>query len=207
MSAGQLRISISKEQLSKLPPVVYTDGATIVDSHEGIEAAVAELRKAPLIGFDTETRPSFRKGVSYCVSLIQLATPDHVFLFRIKKIGIPPALASVLEDEDILKVGISVKDDFHQLCRVGLNSPKGFLDLQQYVKQFSIADNSLSRIHAILFGQRVAKGQRLTNWEAAELTEAQVNYAAFDAIACIKIYKYLRQGKFHPSDSPYAQPC
>lgn len=199
----RLRISISKEELSHLPAAVYTDGADIIDSPELVAQAVDSLRQAPILGFDTETRPSFRKGVSHKVSLLQLATPQRCFLFRINMLGLMPELIALLEDHDVLKVGISLKDDFHQLAPVGLKSPRGFIDLQNYVKQFAIADNSLSRIYAILFGKRIAKGQRLTNWEAAKLTEAQTNYAAFDAVACIHIYKYLAAGLFDPISSPY----
>lgn len=198
-----LTISISKQQLASLPAAVYDSGAIIIDSPDAIPAAIEELKKAPVIGFDTETRPSFRKGVSHKVSLLQLASPERCFLFRLKTIGLSPALAALLEDESRLKVGVSLRDDFHQLAQLGLKEPRGFIDLQKYVKEFGIADNSLSRIHAILFGQRIAKGQRLTNWEAQELTEAQVNYAAYDAIACIRIYRHLQSGLFLPETSAY----
>lgn len=200
---SRIKISISKEELALLPPVHYEDGATIVDSADALPEAIDTLRSASIIGFDTETRPSFRKGVSHKVSLLQLATPERCFLFRLKALGLPPELAAILEDESLLKVGVSLHDDFHQLSKLGIGEPKGFVDLQQYVKGFGIADNSLSRIHGIIFGERIAKGQRLTNWEAPELTEAQINYAALDAIACIRIYRHLQAGLFKPEESAY----
>lgn len=203
MKRETITLSISKEALSGLPQAQYRDGAVVVDSAEQVEEAIRELREAEILGFDTETRPSFRRGVSHDVSLLQLATPSRCFLFRLHKIGLPASLVSLLEDESLLKVGVSLRDDFHQLNKRGLKRPSGFIDLQKMVKDFGIADNSLARIYGILFGERISKGQRLTNWEAEHLSESQINYAAFDAIACIRIYTLLNQGLFIPENSPY----
>lgn len=189
--------------MANLPLVQYSGGATVIDSEVGLKEAVKHLSKARIIGFDTETRPSFKKGVSHEVSLLQLASPEMCFLFRINTIGMHPLLTQLLEDPNLLKVGVSLHDDFHSLERICNIVPKGFVDLQQYVKNYNIADNSLAKIYAILFGQRISKGQRLTNWEAETLTPAQVNYAAFDAISCIKIYDYISSGLFDPLHSPY----
>lgn len=189
--------------MANLPLVQYSGGATVIDSEVGLKEAVKHLSKARIIGFDTETRPSFKKGVSHEVSLLQLASPEMCFLFRINTIGMHPLLTQLLEDPKLLKVGVSLHDDFHSLERICNIVPKGFVDLQQYVKNYNIADNSLAKIYAILFGQRISKGQRLTNWEAETLTPAQVNYAAFDAISCIKIYDYISSGLFDPLHSPY----
>jgi ribonuclease D len=112
----------------------------------------------------------------------------------------------LLEDEHLLKVGLSIKDDFMNLNKLKELHPEGFVDLQSYVKQFGIADNSLQRIYGILFGERISKGQRLTNWEAEQLSEAQMQYAALDALACIKIYDYLSAGNFNPNTSEYLRP-
>lgn len=196
-------ISITKEELGSLPTAHYTQGATVIDSSEGLAEAVEYLNGARIIGFDTETRPSFRKGQSHSVSLLQLASPERCYLFRLKTLGMPALLKELLENPDKVKVGVSIKDDFHSLAKICDLNPAGFVDLQQYVKLFGIADNSLSRIYAVLFGERISKGQRLTNWEAEHLTPAQINYAAFDAISCIRIYDYLKAGKFNPSDSKY----
>ena len=81
--------------------------------------------------------------------------------------------------------------------------PQGFIDLQEYVKYFHISDISLQKIYAIIFGERISKTQRLTNWEAPTLTEAQQTYAAIDAWACLRLYRRLRSGNFHPDESPY----
>lgn len=196
-------ISISKEQLSKLPPAHFDGDICVIQNEEQIADAIAKLRENKIIGFDTETRPSFKKGYSNTVSLIQLSTRDTCYLFRINKTGLTQPIIDLIEDPEILKIGLSTHDDFHNLNKIAKIEPQGFIDLQSYVKQFKIADNSLSRIYGIVFGQRISKGQRLTNWEADELTLPQQSYAALDAIACIKLYDYLSSGKFNPETSPY----
>lgn len=196
-------ITISKEKLATLPAAEYAAGLIVVDSLEKINPAINELKNASVIGFDTETRPSFRKGQTYNVSLIQLSTPECAYLFRTNKIGFPEELFKILEDPNIFKVGVSIHDDFHNLSKIRPLEPKGFVELQDFVKGFRIADNSLSRIYGILFGKRISKGQRLTNWEADTLNEFQRAYAALDAWACIKIYQYLKEGNFNPFTSPY----
>ena len=175
----------------------------LVDQPSNLASAIADLNSVPIIGFDTETRPSFRRGQTHNVALIQLATQNCCYLFRTNEIGFPKDLMDILENPNILKVGLSIHDDFHNLRRITEVEPHGFIDLQNYVKEFKIADNSLSRVFGILFGERISKGQRLTNWESSELTESQQKYAALDAYACIKIYNYLKEGKFDPYSSKY----
>lgn len=196
-------ITISKEQLAKLPAASFSGNIRLIDQPEMISEAIADLRKAEIIGFDTETRPSFKKGHIYTVSLLQLSTMSTCYLFRLNRIGLHPELIDILQDEHLLKVGVSIHDDFHSLHRLAPIEPAGFIDLQQYVKPYRISDNSLSRIYAILFGERISKGQRLTNWEAENLTTAQQSYAALDAQACIRIYNHLKHGAFYPYTSPY----
>lgn len=197
-------ITITKEELASKACVNYSGGAEVIDSMKGFDEAMQHLENAGIIGFDTETRPSFKRGVAHTVALMQLASSEKCFLFRLNKIGIPPRLRSFLENPDIPKIGLSLHDDFHNLRNLsGDLEPQGFTDLQNYVKQFRIADNSLTKIYCVLFGKRISKGQRLTNWEAESLTEAQINYAAYDAIACIKIYDYLRSGQFRPEENQY----
>ena len=206
MQRSNFHITISKEELSKLPLADYHAGAQVIDSESDMEDAIAHLSASRIIGLDTETRPSFRKGQSYSVSLLQLASPERCFLFRLNILGLHPKLVQLLEDPSLLKVGVSLRDDFTSLSRIGKLNPQGFIDLQKYVKKFSIEDNSLARIYAILFGHRISKNQRLTNWEAETLTPAQINYAAFDAVACIHIYDHISAGNFHPEESLYLHP-
>ncbi|MDE5774279.1 MAG: 3'-5' exonuclease domain-containing protein 2 [Muribaculaceae bacterium] len=198
-------VTISKTDLAVLPVAAFHGNIIVVDSPEQVDDAIAVLRAADIIGFDTETRPSFKKGQTYSVSLLQLSTHDTCFLFRINKIGVPESLKALLEDEDKLKIGLSLHDDFHNMHKLCEFTPAGFVDLQPFVKDYMIADNSLARIYGILFSQRISKGQRLTNWEAKNLTKCQQAYAALDAQACIEIYQYLMSGQFDPWTSPYLQ--
>ncbi|MDE7420082.1 MAG: 3'-5' exonuclease domain-containing protein 2 [Muribaculaceae bacterium] len=198
-----MEISISKQQLAALPAAQFQGTITIVDSLEAVESAVERLRNADLIGFDTETRPSFKKGQTFNVALLQLSSETECFLFRLNKIGMPEPLRLLLEDKGKLKVGLSTHDDFRNLHKKYEFEPYGFVDLQQFVTQWHIIDKSLSKLYGILFGMRLSKAQRLSNWEAEQLSEAQLNYAALDALACVRIYKHLEAGLFHPEESAY----
>ncbi len=201
----QYIVSISKAELATLPAAEYVGNIHLIDSEDKIDYAADVLNEASIIGFDTETRPSFKKGQTFQVALLQLSTKTDCFLIRLNKIGLPQKIKDILEDETKLKIGVSLHDDFHNLRKMYTLEPGGFVDLQPYVKNFKIADNSLSRIYAILFGKRISKGQRLTNWEASQLTLPQQAYAAFDALSCIQIYEHLNSGKFIPENSQYYQ--
>lgn len=196
-------LTISKGELSVLPAATFDGKTVVVEDQKAVAGAMYDLKKTDIIGFDTETRPSFRKGHINEVSLIQLSTRQTCYLFRINKIGMPQELKDLLEDSNRIKIGVSIHDDFHNLHRVCELNPDGFIDLQSYVKDFGIADCSLSRIYAIIFGKRISKGQRLTNWESDTLTPAQQAYASLDAKACIDIYDRLSSGQFDMSASPY----
>jgi len=197
------KTSITKEELAALPAETYTGTIHIVDSEKGIDEAVSALGSEKVIGFDTETRPAFRRGEHYTVSLLQLSSATDTYLFRLNLIGLPAKIRALLENEDILKIGVSIHDDFMNLHKKFELEPKGFIDLQTYVKEFRIDDNSLSRIYGILFDKRISKGQRLSNWEAPVLTQHQKEYAALDALACVTIYNYLRTNGFDYRTSKY----
>lgn len=197
-------IAISKETVAEMPVVEYPGEITLVDTPEMARIALRELTRARVVGFDTETRPSFHRGHMHNVALMQLSTDDHCFLFRLNILGISEPLRKFLEDPEIIKIGLSVHDDFSVMRRlVDDLDPQGFIDLQEYVKFFHINDISLQKIYAIVFREKISKNQRLTNWEAPVLTEQQQRYAAIDAWACLRLYRYLRGGYFHPADSPY----
>lgn len=200
-----MKISIPKQSLAALPAAKYEGNIYMVDDPAKIETAIAALRGSDIIGFDTETRPSFKKGQSHSVALLQLSTRSVCYLFRLNKIGMPEAVKALLEDPNVKKIGLSTHDDFFNLRKICDLNPDGFVELQDYVKNWDISDSSLSKIYAILFGKRISKSQRLTNWEAEELTEPQQAYAAFDAMACIEIYDHLTEGLFKPEESPYQE--
>ncbi len=196
-------VSIEKKAINQMPIVTFGGRIHVISTISAVKSAVNALRTSPIVGFDTETRPSFKRGENHKVALLQLSTPTDAFLFRLNKIGIPAPLKQFLEDKDIIKVGLSTTDDFHQLAKVCDCKPTRFIEIQDLVKQFSISDMSLQKIYAILFQQKISKGQQLTNWEAPILTDAQQSYAAIDAWACLHIYNYLSSGNFTPEHSPY----
>ena len=190
-----------------MPVVEYPGGIstiTVVDTPSMARIALRELTRAKIVGFDTETRPSFTRGRVHKVALMQLSTNDHCYLFRLNKIGISEALRKFLEDPEIIKIGLSVHDDFSVMRRLVSDlDPQGFIDLQEYVKYFHINDISLQKIYAIVFQEKISKNQRLTNWEAPSLTDQQQIYAAIDAWACLRLYRTLRSGQYNPNESPF----
>ena len=203
MDQQELKLSIPKDELAKLPAAEFTGQIHLIETAADARAALRYLSRCPMVGFDTETRPSFRKGRTHHVSLVQISTEDTCFLFRINKTGFIQQLREFFESESVIKVGLSTKDDIRCLNKIESFEPKGILELQNYVRDFGIIDASLTRIYGIIFGQRISKGQRLTNWEAAELTSAQQHYAALDAWACLNLYHHLSAGGFNSEDSEY----
>ena len=191
-------IKISKEVIATRPVETFPGRIVVIDHENQANEAAERLSHEPIIGFDTETRPTFKKGQSNHVALMQLSTHDTCYLFRLNRMGFPPSLKRLLEDEHLLKVGISLKDDFCMLNRLhnGELTPRNFVELQKLVKKFGIEDQSLQKIYGIVAGKKISKGQRLSNWEADHLTESQQLYAATDAWSCIKIYEILQSGAF-----------
>jgi ribonuclease D len=203
MSVNNLVLSISKEQLAALPTVVYPGNTVVINTAEQADSALDEIRKYAVVGFDTETKPSFKKGCTNQVALIQISTGSCCYLFRINKTGLTEHIKELLEDESIIKVGLSLRDDFHVLHKNHNFVPKSFVDLQDLVKDYNFNDCSLQKIYGILFNERISKSQRLSNWEASSLSKPQQAYASIDAWACLKIYNYLKSGLFNPDASPY----
>ena len=190
---------ISNEQTALLPAVEFRGEIRIVEHERDIAAACKTLAEQPVIGFDTETRPSFRPGISYRVSLLQLSTPQLCFLFRLNKIPLAKPILQVLETDSILKIGADVAGDIRSLLALRRFRPGGFVDLQQLAPDWGIEEKSLRKLSAIVLGKRVSKAQRLSNWEAAQLTEKQMRYAATDAWICPEIYRTL-QHTLKPND-------
>lgn len=178
--------SLVKEEFPGRIYVIYTEGDA--------DKAVDYLNRQQIVGVDTETRPSFRRGMTHKVALLQISTLDTCFLFRLNRIGMPPSLQKFLMN-DVMKIGLSLKDDFMMLQkRKNLHAEEGnWIELQEYVGRFGIEDQSLQKIYANLFGKKISKSQRLSNWEAETLSEAQMQYAAMDAWACVRIYNLLEE--------------
>ncbi len=182
-----------KQLIPSLPVVAFQGRIIVILTAGETERAVRYLLSHPLLGLDTETRPSFKKGHQYTVSLLQVSTPDTCFLFRLNHTGLTPALRQLLEDETVDKVGLSWHDDLHSLQRLGDFTPGRFIEIQKLVSQVGIEDLSLQKLYANLFGQKISKRQQLSNWEADILNDKQKLYAATDAWACINIYNELNR--------------
>ncbi len=190
-----IKDTLPKAALSDLPKVLFDGRIVIIQTENEANQAVDFLMMQKRVGIDTETRPSFVSGYVNKVALVQIATLDVCFLFRLNYIGFPLSLKNFLEDTTVMKVGLSLHDDFGALHRRGNFTPGNFMELQTYVGTFGIKDMSLQKIYANLFGQKISKKQRLSNWEAETLNEGQKAYAATDAWACLMIYNYLEQLK------------
>ncbi len=163
----------------------------IVDNLEMFYKVFPDISDSKILGFDTETKPSFRKGIKHRVSLIQLANDKKAWLFRINKTGIPRELSGLLSDENVIKAGVAIHDDLRFLRNIRKFEPAGFIDLQTYVKDFGIRSSGLKKLAAIILGIRISKRQQVSDWESDQLSEAQQIYAATDAWVCHQIYKKL----------------
>ena len=183
--------SITPEEIKDLPTAGFEGRVEIVTTEEGLAKACEELSRHSIIGFDTETRPSFKAGVSYNVSLIQLSTPEVCYLIRLGEVKMERCLMRLLESRKTLKVGVDVQGDIRNLNKIRHFRAAGFVELQKEVEAYGIEDKSLRKMAAIILGVGVSKAQRLSNWEAKELTQAQVRYAATDAWICLEMYNKL----------------
>lgn len=183
--------TITKEAIALLPVEQYPGRIFVLTTEAEADRAVSYLQKFSMLGIDTETRPSFRKGQSYKVSLLQVSTDDTCFLFRLNHMGFPASISRLFANNEIMKIGLSLRDDFNAMHKRADIQPQNCVDLQNVVGDFGIEDASLQKIYAILFQKKISKGQRLTNWEADILTDSQKRYAALDAWACLQIYKQL----------------
>ncbi|MEZ5071768.1 MAG: 3'-5' exonuclease [Bacteroidales bacterium] len=183
---------ISKEDVAELELIQYEGPIVVLNTPEDFRQEYPEIRSHPLLGFDTETRPSFKKGRVYPTALIQLAVPDKAWIVRVGRMGYPPELLQLLSNDECIKVGSGLQDDMRRMRADAPFRPAGFLDLQRYVEAFRIEEKGLKKMTGIVLGKRISKSQQVSNWEADVLTEAQLRYAATDAWICLEIYHALR---------------
>ena len=181
--------SITKEELVDLPLKWFEGEILIVDDEQTLRQAVDYLSKQSIIGFDTETKPAFKKGVFNRVALLQLSTKERAFLIRTNRVGLPKEICSILANPDIIKPGVAIRDDIKGLQIWRKFTPAGFVELQDRAEELGIQNFSLKKLTAIACGFRISKGQQLTNWEADILTEKQQRYAATDAWTSLEIYE------------------
>ena len=184
---------ISKEEIQKLEQYSYRNKTTLIDSQSKLNKLKVKLPKGEIVGFDTETRPAFKKGVYYECSLVQIALPGEVILFRLNKIGFPSILIDILSDESLHKIGIALHDDILQLKKIESFEPSSFVDLNVICPKMGFESIGAKKLSALVLGIQISKRQQVSNWEAHELSDAQIRYAATDAWICREIFLKFRK--------------
>lgn len=183
--------NITNEELGELPLGRFEGEIVVVTDEAAAEDACVFLASQKIIGFDTETRPSFTKGVTNKMALLQLSAEERAFLFRLNRMALAKPILRLMEDENVLKIGAAIRDDIRGLQKFRRFTPRGFVDLQTIAPDYGIAEKSLRKLAGIIMGVKISKAQRLSNWEAQTLTEAQQVYAATDAWIGRQIYVNL----------------
>ena len=188
----QMRTAISKEEIQEMPVGKFEGKTSIIDEVAMIDLAIESIRKETIIGIDTETKPSFKKGVSHNTSLVQIACSTEVFLFRLNKIGFPDGLKTIFEDKAIQKIGIAIAQDLKEIKQqFSTFTPQEFVDLNVLCKKMGFENIGAKNLSAMVLGFSISKRQQTSNWENPELSPAQISYAATDAWICREIYLKL----------------
>ncbi len=186
---------ITNEELNNLEIKAFEGEVTVVENLEDVPKAVEYLNKFKIIGFDTETRPSFKKGKVNNIALLQFSTEERAILFRTNKIGLPNEIIKIFENPNILKIGVAVHDDIRGLQKLNKFEPNGFVELQQLVKKYGIMVAGLKKMVGIILKFRISKAKQLSNWEQTKLSQGQIIYGATDAWTALLIYKKLTNTK------------
>jgi len=186
---------ITKEEVNELPLTGFSGKIYVLETPEEAVKALERLNVEKVVGIDTETKPAFARGQFHKVALLQVSTLDECYLFRLNKMGLPPEIGAFLSNKKIKKIGLALKDDFVGLNRHHRFKPENIVDLQKIVKEYGILELGLQKMYAVVFGEKISKSQRLTNWESPVLSEQQQIYAATDAWAVLKIYQQLKRSR------------
>ena len=182
-----------KAKISTLPRVLFKGRIVVVLTEHDADKAVRYLLSQPILGVDTETRPSFKKGQMHQVALLQVSSYDVCFLFRLNQLGLSPSVKRLLEDKQVPKIGLSLRDDLLSLHKLGDFNAGYFIDLQDHMREIGVEDLSLQKLYANFFAKKISKREQLTNWEADILQDKQKLYAATDAWSCIMLYEELQR--------------
>jgi ribonuclease D len=186
-------LKITKEEIGELPLSQFEGEIFLIEDLDDVDEVVDFLGSQTVIGFDTETKPAFKKGVFNSVSLLQLATPAQAFIFRVNKIGFPDSIRNLLEKENIVKVGAAVHDDIKGLTKLTDSFyAKSFFDLNDELKKVGFQNVGVRNLCAMVLDIRISKSEQVSNWEADTLTQKQQRYAATDAWACLEIFNILK---------------
>lgn len=191
---------VTNEEIDQLPLSQYNGEIALIDHPDQVDAAIEEMMRYKVLGFDTETRPAFTRGTNYRVALLQLSSEHKTWLFRLCTIGLPESLARFLENQDIVKPGLAIRDDLRGLRKWRQFAPGGFVDMQTIAASRGVDDLSLKKMAAHVLGVRVSKRQRLTNWESPTLTAGQMTYAATDSWISLLLWKAVVEDGI--TDSP-----
>jgi ribonuclease D len=191
---------ISREEVEKLGLIQYEGPIKVIQSEDEFESEIESITAHPILGFDTESKPSFKKGKVFPTSMIQLSSSEMAWLIRVSRLGYPERLKELLSSGETIKVGSGLNDDLRRMRSDFQFEPAGFLDLQRYVEAFQIREKGLKKLSAIVLGRRISKSQQVSNWDAEILTEAQLRYAATDAWICLEIYNALRNSYTRQDD-------
>lgn len=187
---------ITKEDIRKLPLLAFDGAIHVVESEKDCSDAVQELTNQKILGFDTEKKPTFRKGEYNPTAMIQLSSIDQAFLFRLNKIGYPKPLFDLMGNPNVTKLGISIDDDIKELEKLSRFNPSGFQDVNDIAKAIGVKHIGVKKLAAIFLNQRISKGQQTSNWENETLTASQQRYAATDAWICLRIYQEIANNGF-----------
>ena len=191
---------LGKEHIRTLPVRAFDGKIHLITENKDVTDAIKTLRKYPILGFDTETRPVFRKGVHHNVSLLQLSTPEEAYLFRLNYLGFPNEVVALLEDSSILKVGVAILDDVRGLQKLSNFKADGFIELADIAGALGIVTCGLRNLAAIFLGVRITKKAQLTNWERPVINSKQSLYAATDAWFCLEMYLFLERENLLPEN-------
>lgn len=189
------RTSVNSEDIQTLPYGAFEGNAHVISTEEDLHKALRKIREEKILGFDTETRPTFKKGQYHRVALLQLSTHREAWLIRLHETGLPEALIEILEDETIGKCGVAIRDDLKALQKIKMFEPAGFIELATLAKQKGLEVEGLRKLAAILLGIRISKSAQTSNWEVRNLSDKQIQYAATDAWVCLEIFHRLNRKK------------
>ena len=183
--------NISKDDVNLLSLGHYTGEIELIENEQDEAVALEDINQSIYVGFDTESKPAFKKGTYNPIALIQIATVKKTYLFRINKYGLSEEMKTLLGNEKVGKIGIGLNEDLRDLSKLGVEKISGFIHLNEIVKEIDIESNGLRKLTAIILGFRVSKSAQVSNWEARKLSRKQILYAATDAWVCLEMYQKL----------------
>ena len=188
--------TIEKERIKELPSLQFQGKVEICDTTEKVISAIPHLLESEVLGFDTESRPSFKKGVKYPVSLLQIASQSRVYIIQLQRSDFPGELVKLFENDSVTKVGIGIRDDIRELKSLVSFNPQNLVDLNEWAPELGFEKIGARNLSAMILGGRISKQQQTSNWANETLTQAQIDYAATDAWICVEIYLKLKSNGF-----------